>query len=202
MILTQVRFALLVVLLPLLLNASSFVLKDELLKPQASALIDTMAGELLEKTGMHGYVVATNEPFPRGKSMVEYLEKFEHNLSKPYIVFIFAPHDERVGIIPSNDEVKNLYDPKSVKNAAIGVVATHDSNSLEDKYNIAIVQGFSELADQVAASKGMKLETTIPNETQNTVFVLQVIIWIGSILVLWIFVGRPLLTRIRNGKQN
>jgi len=198
---TQVRLALLVMFLPFLLSASSAILKDELLKPQATQLIETMATELFEKTGIHGYVVATNDPFPRGVSMFEYLEKFEHNLSKPYIVFIFAPHDERLGIIPSSDVLKYLYNPKKVKDAAIGVIATHDSNSLEDKYNVAIVQGFSELADQIASAKGVNLETTIPNETQIVVWILRVIIWTGSILVLWIFVARPLRKRMQDGNN-
>ena len=59
----QVRFALLALLLPLLLNATH-ILKDDLLKPEAAKLIDTMADELLSKSGISGYVIATNENFP------------------------------------------------------------------------------------------------------------------------------------------
>jgi hypothetical protein len=67
----QVRFALLALLLPLLLNATH-ILKDDILKPEAAKLIDTMADELLLKTGINGYVVATNENFPERFNLVAY----------------------------------------------------------------------------------------------------------------------------------
>ena len=197
----RVRLALLAVLLPLFLYSHDPIIKDELLKPEVVAKITQISKELLDKSGINSYVIATNDPFPRGYSMSGYLEKFEDSLSKPYIVFIFAPHDKRVGILSSSKELESLYEESSVKDAAIGVVAMHDSNSLEDKYNIAVLQGFSELADQVGRSKGIEMTNTIPNDTRSTVHVLQYVIYIGSLLVLWIFIGRPIYMRIKNGRK-
>jgi len=198
MIKTYARLALLVLVFSSSLFASP-IIKDELLKPKAKERIIVMADELKQKTGISGYLIATNDALPRGTSMVDYAKKFEVNLNKPYIIFIFAPHNQRIGIIPSSPELSNLYNETDVKDAAIDVVRDeYDGNSIEDKYNVAVVQAFSELADEVAKAKGVQLTTTIPNETQWIVNFLRVFIYAGAIAVFWVFIGRPILRRMKS----
>jgi len=205
----QVRFALLALLLPLLLNATH-ILKNDLLNPEASKLIEKMGNELISKTGISGYVVATNENFPEKFNLVEYSKKYEANMSKPYVMLIFAPNavitaksetKGRVALIPSSKELATLYDKSDVMDATIDVVAVQDKNTKEDKFNIGIVQGFSELADQIADSKNIEMTTTLPNETKIIISVLRVIVIIGALLVFWMFMFRPLYMRIKNGKK-
>ncbi len=205
----QVRFALLALLLPLLLNATH-ILKNDLLNPEASKLIEEMGNELVSKTGVNGYVVATNENFVEKFNLVEYSKKYEANVSKPYVILIFAPNaiitaksetKGRVALIPSSEDLRELYDKSDVMDATIDVVAVQDKNTKEDKYNIGIVQGFSELADQIASSKNVEMTTTLPNETKIIISVLRVIVMIGALLVFWMFMFRPLYMRIKNGKQ-
>ena len=205
----QVRFALLALLLPLLLNATP-ILKDDILKPEASKLIEKIADELVSKTGINGYVVATNENFTQGFNLVEYSKKYEANISKPYVMLIFAPNaiitaksetKGRVALIPSSENLTELYDKSDVIDSTIDVVAVKDKNTKEDKYNIGIYQGFSELADQIADSKNIEMTTTIPNETRYIIKVLQIIVIIGALLVFWMFMFRPLYMRIKNGKK-
>jgi len=209
MIKVQVRFALLALLLPLLLNATH-ILKDDLLKPEAANLIEQMGNELFSKTGMNEYVVATNENFPERFNLVAYSKKYEANLSKPYVMLIFAPNalitkksDQkgRVALIPSSPKVAELYNKSDVMDATIDVVATKDKNSKEDKFNIGIVQGFSELADQIATSKNVKLKTTLPNDTRTIIGYIKILVYFGALLVLWIFILRPIWVRIKNGKK-
>ena len=205
----QVRFALLALLLPLLLNATH-ILKNDLLNPEASKLIEEMANELVSKTGINGYIVATNENFSQGFNLVEYSKKYEANVSKPYVMLIFAPNavitakaetTGRVALITSSKTLVKLYDKSDVMDATIDVVAVQDKNTKEDKYNIGIVQGFSELADQIASSKNVEMTTTLPNETKIIITVLRVVVIIGALLIFWMFMFRPLYLRIKNGKE-
>lgn len=209
MIKAIVRATLLAFALPLLLNASH-ILKNDILKVEVTELIDKMGNELLAKTDVSVYVVATNEHFPVGFNLVEYSKKYESSMSKPYVLFIMAPWARitensdatgRVGFIASSEEVRKLYNYKKVRDAAIDIVTVKDSNSEEDKHNIGVLQAYSELADNIAEAKSVKMTTTIPNETQSMVWVLRIIIYIGSILVLWLFFLRPLYARIKNGKK-
>ncbi len=209
MIKARVRATLLALALPILLNATH-ILKDDILKLEASKLINEMGDELFEKTGINGYVIATNEHFPVGFNFIEYSKKYEKEMSKPYVLFIFASQAQiteeielrgRVGLIPSSEEVRSLYDYNRVRDAAVDVVSAKDSNQDEDKHNIGIIQAYSELAENIAESKGIKLTKTIPNETRYMVWVLSVFVYIGSILVLWIYAIRPLYMRIKNGRK-
>ena len=205
----KVRATLLALVLPLLLNATH-ILKDDILKIEASQLINEIGDELFSKTGINGYVIATNEHFPVGFNLVEYSKKYEARMSKPYVLFIFAPQARitediemkgRVGLIPSSDKVRSLYDYNRVRDAAVDVVSSKDSNADEDKHNIGVIQAFSELAEGIAESKGIELTKTIPNETRYMVWGLSFFVYIGSLLVLWIFAIRPIYRRIRNGKK-
>ena len=205
----QVRFALLALLVPFLLNATH-ILKNDLLNVKAAKLINTMGDELNSKTGIHGYVVATNENFPEKFNLVSYSKKYEANVSKPYVMLIFAPNalitlksgeKGRVALIPSSDGMRDLYSKSAVIDATVDVVSARDKNTKEDKFNVGIVQGFSELADQIASSKNIELTTTIPNETRYIIKGLQVIVIIGALLVFWMFFFRPIYMRIKNGKK-
>ena len=205
----KARFALLALLLPFLLHAT-YILKNDLLKPYTSNLIEKMGNELFEKTGISEYVVASNENFVEKFNLVEYSKKYEVNMSKPYVMLIFAPNavitnksgqKGRVALIPSTPDIGKLYNKNSVMDATIDVVAVNDKNSKEDKFNIGIVQGFSELADQIADAKNVKLTTTIPNDTRTIIGYLKILVYIGSLFVLWIFIIRPLIMRIKNGKK-
>lgn len=206
---TRVGFALLALLLPLLLNASHFI-QNDLIGTEASKIVEDIGDELSSKTGINSYVIATNQSFPVGFNLVKYTKKFESNISKPYVILIFAPKamiteetDERgrVGLIPSSNEIKAMYDSKAVKDATVDVVASKDANTKKDKYNIGVVQGYSELADQIASSKGIEMTKTIPNETRTIVTVLKYLVILGTILILWAMIIRPIIVRIKYGKQ-
>lgn len=196
-------------ILPFLLDAQT-ILRNDLLKLEAQKRIEEMGQELQEKTGVTVYLIATNEHFAARLNLVEYAKQYEANMSKPYVLFIFAPyaaiteHTEargRVGIIPSSNEIKSFYDYDAVRDAAINIVAVKDSNTQEDKFNIGILQGYSELADGIASSKGITLEKTIPNEMGVMLTILRVLIYAGTLVLLWIFVFKPLWMRIKHGKQ-
>jgi len=195
---------------PLTNTLPTSVLKNDLLKIEAVELIETMGQELQSKTGVHAYAIASNEHFPEHFNLVTYSKQYEANMTKPYVLFIFAPYatitkksgaQGRVGIIPSSELVRKMYDYDDVRDAAVNIVAIKDSNTDEDKFNVAVLQGYSVLADNIAASKGLKLETTIPNEIGMMVNILRFLVYSGTIILLWIFFLRPLWMRRKNGKQ-
>lgn len=208
MIKVAARLSLLALLLPLLLNATS-ILKNDILNESASKYIEQMGSELFEKTGVHGYIVATNEHFPERFNLVAYSRKYEANVSKPYVMLIFAPNalitekskrKGRVAIIPSSEEVASMYKKSDVMDATIDVIATVDKNKIEDKHAIGLVQGFSELSDQIANAKGIELSSTI-KETRQGIWAVQAIVLIGSLIVLWMFILKPLYVRMKHGKE-
>ncbi|CAA6811247.1 MAG: Unknown protein [uncultured Sulfurovum sp.] len=193
-------------LLPQLLHATQ-LLKNDLLKIEAVEHIDRMGAELHEKTAINAYIIATNEHFPERFNLVEYSKKYEKKLVKPFVLYIFAPYATitknaeargRIGIIPSSDAVRELYDYNEVRDAGVDIIAMKDSNTDEDKFNIGVLQAYSVLADNIARTKGIKLENTIPDEMGTMVNILRVLVYTGTLILLWIFVFRPLWIRMKN----
>lgn len=209
MSIVSVRITLLAILFSLFLNANSNILQhDNLLKHEVVTIINNIYKELKLKTGIDGYIIATTEHLPVGFNFKNYSQKID-NLSDSYVAFVFAPNAKivsgmdqlgRVGLISSGDHVSRLYNDKEVKQAAIGVLSLNDKNSDEDRYNIAILQAFSELSDQIASSHNVELDNTIPNDTQTMVLILRVFVYFGSIFVFWIFIGRPIYRRFMSEK--
>jgi len=202
-ILKSRKAILLAFLLPLLLNASH-ILKKDTLSPKAIELIDKMGNELATKTAINAYVLTTNEAFPIGFNLVEYSKQYAKQMTKPYVLYIFAPNAKitekskitgRVGIVPSSGEIRKLYDYDAVRTAGLDVITVKDKNSIEDKQNIGVVQAYSELADNIAEAKGTELTTTIPNDTRTFISIFKVILYIGLALVVWIYLVRPLVMR-------
>jgi hypothetical protein len=198
---TFARLALLVLLLTTTIFANP-IINDVFLNEKAKKIIVDISNELKSKTGINAYLYTTNENIERDVSMYDYAKKFDSNLSKPYLILIFAPNNKRIGIISSSDDLKSMYNESEVKDSAINVLKDeYDGNKLEDKYNIAIAQSFSELADEVAQSKGIKLDSIISNESHLVVNIIRAIIYIGSLFVLWIFVGRGIYQRFKDGRK-
>ena len=203
----HIRASFLALLLPLFLQANH-LLSNEILKPEAQKIINDIGDELAEKTGIHTYVLATQKHFPVGFNLVEYSKEYETKMDKPYVLFIFAPHAKitekiemtgRLGIIASSKEIAKLYDYNEVRDQGLGVIAMKDKNSEEDKHNIGILQAYSELADEIATSKGVELTKTIPNDTHTMVNIFRVVLYFGSALLIWIFFIRPIIRRRKNG---
>jgi hypothetical protein len=130
-------------------------------------------------------------------------------MSKPYVMMVFAPFAKitessdqkgRVALIPSSKEVGTMYSKSDILDATIDVIASMDKNKIEDKHAIGMVQGISELADEIAKSKGVVLKSTI-KETRQGIWVVKVIVLIGAALVFWMFLFRPLYRRIKHGKE-
>jgi len=189
---------------PLLLHASYILKNDTLHNPKAIKLIEKMGDELVEKTGVHAYILTTNEAFEVGENLVKYAEQFEEKMNKPYVLYLFAPKAKitekteitgRVGLIPSSDELKKLYDYDAVRDAGLDVITVKDKNSIDDKQTIGLVQAYSELADNIADAKGVEMTSTMKNDTRTFIRVFEVILYFGLALVIWIYFLRPLIFR-------
>ena len=205
----HIRAFFLILFVPFLLSASSnYLLTEEILKPEASKLINSMGEELYLKTGVRVYCLPTIEKFPVGFNLVKYSKTYEEKMTKPYVLFIFAPYAKitekskatgRFGLIPSSDSVRKLYDYDAVRDAGLGVITVKDKNSIEDKHNIGVVQSFSELCDNIADSKGISLTKTIKNESKYIIMFFRIIIYSGLMLIIWVYVLRP---RLKRGKDD
>ncbi len=180
--------------------SAKYLINDHIISPKASQIIEKIGEELYQKTGINIYAIATNDDLGR-ENLYKYILKYEKSISKPYVALIFAPNSKRIGLIASDDTLKSYYDPNRVKSYAIRIVSSADSNSMQSKYDVAVVQAYSELADEIASKKGIKLANTIKDEGGWFLTLVTWLVYLGSIVVFWVYFGRPIYMRIRNGKS-
>jgi len=203
------RVTLLAWLLSLSVSAH-FLSNEYLITPKVAVVLDKMSNELTEKTGITAYAIATTQKLKEGTNLYEYVKQYESNASKPYVIMIFAPNavikssisqTGRLGLIPSSEVLKQAYDRTKVLQYFNAFIGSKDSNSLQSKYDVAMLQAYSELADELAAYKGVTLENTFKDSSSWIVTFFAWIVRIGAVLLFWIYFGRPLYRRMRYGKQ-
>ncbi len=183
----------LLLLLINIVNANS-LFNDHLVSPKAADVIEQIGKELKEKTSINGYLIATNDKIERGVSVYDFLKKYG-SLQKPYVGIVFAPNSMRIHIIASDKKLLKAVDKGKVLDYAIKVIASKDSNSLQSKYDVGLVQAYSELADEIANSKGVKLESTIKERGGWVLKIINTLIIVGSLIVIWIYFIAPLFRR-------
>ena len=200
MIQNAMRAFVLACALPLFLSAHSLI-NDYIISPKAGEQIEKMGAELYAKTHIHAYVVATADRIETTTNLYQYIKRYDGKLETPYALIFFAPNSKRIGILASSETIKKMYDPKTVKRYAIEIVSTQDSNSEQSRYDVGVVQAYSELADEIAAAKGVKLTTTIQDPYHWIITLIRWVVLLGTLIVLWVYFGHPIYQRIRNGKQ-
>jgi len=200
MIKHAMRAAVLACALPLLLSAN-FLINDQIISPKAAAQIETMGNELTQKTGINAYVITTTDTLPRTTNLYLYLKRYADKLSTPYAVLFFAPNSQRIGLLSSSDSIKKMLDGDEVKHYAIDIISTQDSNSIQSKYDVGIVQAYSEMADEIAEVKGVKLTSTIHDKYHWIITLIRWVVLVGALIIIWIYFGHPIYRRIRHGKQ-
>jgi len=191
----RARFTLLMLFSFFTFLDANYLINDHLISPKAADLIEKMGKELSEKTLINGYLIATNDEIKRGVSVYDYLKKYENSLSKPYVAIIFAPNSKRIHLISSNKELLNRLDKGTILDYAIKIIASEDKNSLQSKYDVGLVQAYSEMADEIAKIKNIKLETTIKEGGRTLLNVVNFLIIGGSLIVIWVYFIRPIFNK-------
>ncbi len=97
--------------------------------------------------------------------------------------------------------LNEYYNRGEVLNYAIKIIEVPDKNSIQSKYDVGVVQAYSELADEVASKKGITLKNTIKSESNWVVKVITWIVYLGAILVFWVYFFQPIFRRFGNAKK-
>lgn len=180
--------------------SSKYLLNDHIITPKASEIIEKIGSELASKCDINAYVIATHDKLGRGVNLYDYIKKYAKQLSEPYVALIFAPNSKRIGIIVSDKGLENYYDASKVKSFATRIIGSVDSNSMQSKYDVGVVQAYSELADEIARKRAVHLKNTIKDDDSILIKIVTWLVYLGSVLVFWVYFFRPIYMRIRHAK--
>jgi hypothetical protein len=156
---------------------------DSVLVEQTTSKIEEIAKEAKEKLAINFYVHATRK-LKQGELLKDALNN--NTIKSPYIIMVVSIEDKRINIFNSS-----------------GLDYFFDKDTILDKYTIpllvrygnkpnspsaAILNGYSELVENVADAKGEVMKSTIGSESSVTVDVVRVLVYSTLLFFFYLYI--------------
>lgn len=152
---------------------AKYIIIDEVVKIDGfNEQIEPMGKELSEKTGVNLYVSLVKQT-ENNQSIIEYQKDLIKTLDEPAILFSFVENSKQVQIYAEDKSLYELFDRKQIMDPlaiwpffngrVIPIIGARAPKEVEDKdkYAVAMFNGYAEISEQVAESKGVILSTAI-----------------------------------------
>lgn len=157
-------------LLSLDVFAANFMLNNDVaLNEKAIEKINQIGTELNSKTGVNVFVYAKDsfgfDPKLSMDEKIKIIKTIENNatasLGGSYAALFISLEDIHVNLIMS-DDIKTIVDKDEIlDDYVVPLLASKDKNSLNSKVSAAALNGYAEITDRIAISKGTTLESSI-----------------------------------------
>lgn len=178
--------------LPLQSFAKALIISDpSLLDERAIVKMEEMGDELFKKTGVNVFLIAKNSG--DGKEIVSFEKEFAQTLAEPFVLLTLFLEEKKIDIYASKELEKAfdkevLLSPLPWKGMIIPLLT---NKKKEVGITPALLNGYAELVEQIAASRNVVLESSIGNANKTTISLVKVLIYgfIGGLL-LFVFIRR------------
>lgn len=150
-----------------------FILEGKaLIDPRAVKKIDEIGNELYQKTGVNVYIYAKDmyqyADFESMPKKLEFIKKLEADivskLHDPYVLLSLSIEDIHINLLNSKELDGALDRDDILDNYIIPLLASKDKNGVYAKVSAAVLNGYAEIADSIAESRGIELASSIGNE--------------------------------------
>ncbi len=171
----------LVVLFFTQIATADFIVIDEVVKKDGfNEQVEPMGEELYAKTGISVYLSLVKQT-ENNESIIEYQKKLIKTLQEPAILFSFVEGSKQVQIYAEDKSLYTLFDRKQIMDPVaiwpffngrvIPIISARAPVEIEDKdkYAVAMFNGYAEIVEQIAQTKGIVLKTAI-GDTNKSVY--------------------------------
>ena len=180
---------------------------DGLIDSRAQDKILEIGNESKEKLGINLYIdikedngIDPKEKRDIRKTLMKEKEKeIVSTLEKPYAVLTISINQLYTNILMSEDLKKVIDRDDILDNYVIPLLASKDKNSLFAKTSAAVLNGFAQMADSVAESKNIKLESSIGSEGKTAGTIWKVFMY--TLVVVGLFLYVVIILRERKYKK-
>ena len=156
----------------LALGANFVINNDEILGQKVSVKLNEIGSELYAKSGINLAVGIYKD------GELEALFK-EQNLSSPYAFLLLIKDKKKVEIFADSNTSKlfNKEQILSVNPESGTIIPILVSKNGKDIYNAAILNGYADIAEQIASSLNLQLESSVGNSNKTTLNFLRFFIY-------------------------
>ena len=166
---------------------------DGLIDERAQEKILEIGDETKEKLGVNLYIdikenngIDLNE---KREVRIELMKAKEQellqNVQKPYVILAISVDQLYSNILYSEDLTDIIDKDDILDNYVIPLLASKDKNSLFAKTSAATLNGFAQMADSIASSKGVELVSSIGSEGKTAGSIWKVFMY--SLVVIGLF---------------
>ena len=176
------------------LSAQEFILNDDkLIDDRAKEKINQIGAETKSKLGVNIYIYAKStlglDENIKTKDKIDIIKNNEtqivSKLEKPYALLSISVEETHVNLLMS-DELKSVVDKDDIlDDYVVPLLASKDKNTLFAKVSAATLNGYGAIADTIADSKNVKLESSIGNSGKVSSTIWRVFMY--SIVILGLF---------------
>ena len=201
--------------------AAQYLYKDEVIfNPKFDAEVEKLGSELYEKTGISLKLLMLKE-LPEGKDIVSYERELLQEFNEPTILLTFSEMDSQVDILASDTSLYKYFDKKQVLSpvsspvqAFVVALLNMDFSDMSSggtilpllaqkakkgevlgKYSGSMFNGYADIAEQIADSKGIELENAIGSANQNSIMVVKIIFYGIILIAFYMYIKRQLFYR-------
>ena len=200
---------------------AEYLYKDEVIfNPKFNVEVEKLGSELYEKTGISLRLLMLKE-VPKDRNIVSYEKELIKEFNEPTILLTFSEMDSQVDILASDASLYKYFNKKQVLSpvsspvqAFVVALLNMDFSDMTSggtilpllaqkakkgevlgKYSGSMFNGYADIAEQIAASKGIELENAVGSANQTSILVLKIIFY-GIILVaIYMYIKRQLFYR-------
>lgn len=154
------------------ITAQTLILNDDkLIDDRAKEKINQIGTETKSKLGVNIYVYTKStlglDENIKTKDKLEVIKNHENQLlttlEKPYVLLSVFVEETHVNLLFS-DELKDVLNKDDILDGyVVPLLASKDKNTLFAKVSAATLNGYAAVADTIAESKNVKLESSIGN---------------------------------------
>lgn len=173
-----IAVAILIFSFAITLRAEIVLQNDNIVGQLAVEKITLLGKELQEKAGVNVYLMALEDL--GGKTMQAIVDESSNRIHEPYALLFLAKEDHQVNILTSQgvDSMFNkneILSPYPWSGTILPLLAVKKENA--DKYTAAMLNGYADIVEQIAAHKNITLKEAIGSANRSTMGVIRLLFY-------------------------
>jgi len=170
------------------LNAH-FIHKDEIINiDNFNTQVETIGKELFRKTGVSLYMIIIKSI--ENEILIKTEQKIAQELKPPFILLSLSITKDGLGKVDiySNDKMQTMFNRNQIlspypwSGTIIPILTSKIDGNAKEKYGAAMLNGYADIAEQVASSFDIKLDSALGNANKITINIFRAIFY--SILII------------------
>lgn len=180
---------------PVLIFAKEFVVYDDNLEEKTAQKIEEMGSELFTKSGVKVILIAKKSG--EGENILTYEQNFAKNLTAPYVLLTLFQAEKKVDVYYSKGLEKEfdreaLLSPFPWSGTIIPLLT---SKKNEVSVGPALLNGYADLVEQIAAYRKIELESAIGSANKITINIVRLLIYGFMVVVVGLIIYKRIKSR-------